>query len=77
MGPAHGNPVKLRGENIRCGRATTDVSGTAGGQRAVHALCPPQSELQHRFAARRQTNPGRFRRDKRLEVDEIKQGCLQ
>src|SRR5437867_2905952 len=68
MGPTHWNAIEPRGQNIRCGCTTADVSGTAGCQRAVHALCPTQSEFQHRLATRRQTNPGGLRRDKRLEV---------
>src|SRR5437667_3226424 len=77
MGPPHWNAIELRGENIRCGSATADVSGTAGCQRTVHALCPTQSEFQHRLATRRQTNPGGLRRDKRLEVDKVQQRRLQ
>src|SRR5436189_5684962 len=77
MGAARGDTVELRGENIRCGSATADVRGAAGGQRAVHASCPTQSEFQHRLATRRQANPGGLRRDKPLEVDWVQQRRLE
>ena len=50
----------LPASDIRSGRAAANVSGPAGGQRAVHALGAPQTKFHHRLAPRGQANARGF-----------------
>ena len=73
----HGNAKLFAGQHIRCGGAATDIGRSAGGEPSVDPLCPSQSEFEHRFTARRATNPRRLGRDQRLEVHDIQKRRFQ
>src|SRR5512133_1129839 len=60
MSPRDGNAVRLSGQQVRGGRAATDVRRAAGGQPAVGALRAAETKLNDPLALRRQANSRRL-----------------
>ena len=65
---AHRNAVVLTREQVRCSRASTDVSSTRRAQTAVHSLSSAQSKLDHRVIFSSHANPRGFRSDQALKI---------
>src|SRR5207249_11454759 len=65
---AHRNAEALAREQIRCPRATADISSTRRTQTSVHTLSAAQTELDDCVILRGATDASRFRCDETLKV---------
>src|SRR5207248_1601867 len=65
---AHGNAVALAREQIRCPRATADVSSTRRTQTSVYTLSAAQTELDDCVILCGARDTSRFRGDETLKV---------